>query len=53
MNYGDYQNFTITPDTGYHITDVLVDSVSVGTPTWYNFTNVDADHTITASFEIT
>jgi predicted glutamine amidotransferase len=52
VNYGDDKNFTISPDTGYHIADVTVDSVSVGVRTWYNFTDVQADHTITASFAI-
>jgi hypothetical protein len=46
------QSFTITPDTGYHIADVLVDSVSAGTVTSYDFTDVQADHTIQASFAI-
>ncbi|GAH77647.1 unnamed protein product, partial [marine sediment metagenome] len=30
VNYGGSQAFTITPDTGYHIADVLVDGSSVG-----------------------
>ena len=52
VNYDDYKNFTIAPDTGYHIADVLVDSISVGAVSWYNFTNVQADHTISATFAI-
>jgi mannose/cellobiose epimerase-like protein (N-acyl-D-glucosamine 2-epimerase family) len=44
------QTFTITPDTGYTVSDVLVDSVSVGALTTYTFSNVTADHTISASF---
>jgi uncharacterized repeat protein (TIGR02543 family) len=51
--YGASQTFTIAPDTGYHIADVLVDGLSVGTVTSYTFTNVTADHTIEASFAIT
>ncbi len=50
--YGTDQPFTITPDTGYHITDVEVDGVSNGTISSYTFTNVVADHTISASFAI-
>ena len=42
--------FTITPDTGYHVADVLVDGASVGAVTSYPFTNVTANHTIAASF---
>lgn len=50
--YGASQSFNISPDTGYHISDVLVDGVSVGTPSTYTFTAVTANHTITASFAI-
>ena len=48
---GDSQTFTITPDTGYKIKDVIVDGKSVGAISSYTFTNVSSDHTITASFE--
>ncbi len=47
---GDSQTFTITPNTYYNIADVLVDGVSVGAVATYEFTNVDANHTIDASF---
>jgi uncharacterized repeat protein (TIGR02543 family) len=47
---GGSQTFTITPDTGYHIVDVTVDSSSVGAVSSYQFTNVHEDHTITATF---
>jgi hypothetical protein len=50
VNAGASQAFTITPDTGYHVDDVLVDGASVGAVTSYTFTNVTADHTISASF---
>ena len=52
VNYGADQTFTITPATGYHVADVLVDGVSVGAVTSYTFTNVTANHTIAASFAI-
>ena len=52
VNYGSDQIFTITPDTGYHILDVLVDNVSVGSVSTYTFKSVKADHTISATFEI-
>jgi alpha-tubulin suppressor-like RCC1 family protein len=42
--------FTVTPNTGYHVSDVLVDGASVGTLITYMFTNVTANYTITASF---
>jgi hypothetical protein len=47
---GTNQTFDITPDSGYVIADVLVDAVSQGAVPSYTFTNVTADHTITASF---
>jgi photosystem II stability/assembly factor-like uncharacterized protein len=46
------QTFTITPTTGCHVSDVLVDNTSVGAVTSYTFTNVTANHTITARFEV-
>jgi hypothetical protein len=46
------QTFTITPAANYHVADVLVDEVSVGAVTSYNFTNVTAAHTISATFAI-
>ena len=49
---GDDQVFTITPDPGYHVLDVLVDGQSVGPVTSFVFTSVVANHTIEASFEI-
>jgi hypothetical protein len=46
------QSFTITPDTGYHVADVLVDGVSVGAVTSYDFLYVTASHLISATFAI-
>ena len=45
------QTFTITPDTNYHIYDVLVDGVSVGAVSTYTFENVSDNHTIEAYFQ--
>jgi hypothetical protein len=52
VTQGSSQSFTITPSTGYHIVDVLVDGVSQGTLTSYTFTVVAANHAISASFAI-
>ncbi|MBI3766741.1 MAG: hypothetical protein HY277_09620, partial [Ignavibacteriales bacterium] len=52
VTYGSSQTFTITPAATYHISDVVVDGNSVGAVTSYTFTNVTANHTITASFTI-
>ena len=50
VNEGTDKTFTITPNTGYAVADVLVDGGSVGAVTSYTFTNVTADHTIHATF---
>jgi hypothetical protein len=52
VNDGANQPFTITNNTGYHSSDVIVDGVSNGTISSYTFSNVTQDHTITASFAI-
>jgi hypothetical protein len=52
VNSGANQSFTITPNSNYHVADVLVDGVSVGAVTTYSFTNVTVDHTISASFAV-
>jgi hypothetical protein len=52
VSYGGTQSFTINPGTGYHVLDVLVDSVSVGTVTSYTFTNLTENHTIAVTFAI-
>lgn len=52
VNYGADQTFTITPDSGYVIEDVLVDGSTVGGVTIYTFSNVIADHTIEACFAV-
>jgi hypothetical protein len=52
VNYGGNQNYVITPATGYRVSDILVDGVSVGPALSYSFTNVTANHTINASFAL-
>ncbi len=48
---GEDQTYTITPDGGYHIKDVLVDGQSKGAINSYTFENVTANHAINAEFE--
>lgn len=48
---GADQTYTMTPDTGYEIYDVLVDGSSVGVLTTYTFTDIQADHTIEVNFD--
>ena len=52
VNYGSSQTFNITANTGYQITDVVADNVSLGALPAYTFTDVQADHTITANFAV-
>ena len=52
VSYDSTQAFTITPDPGYHVADVLVDGGSVGAVTTYTFSGVTANHTIAASFAV-
>ena len=49
---GGGRTFTITPGAHYHIADVLVDGVSVGTPASYTFSSVNTVHTIQAIFAL-
>jgi len=49
---GGTPTFTITPDTGYHVFDVLVGGASVGAVTSYTFNSVTADSTISVTFAI-
>ena len=47
---GSNITFTITPNSGYTITDVIVDGVSKGAINSFTFTNITANHSINASF---
>lgn len=45
------KTFTIIPDEGYSVTDVMVDGKSVGAVREYTFEKVTTNHTIEASFQ--
>ena len=47
---GSHQTYTITPDSGFQVADVIVDGVSVGMVRTYTFTNLTSNHTISATF---
>ncbi|MEY4071330.1 MAG: hypothetical protein RL721_1944, partial [Candidatus Eisenbacteria bacterium] len=47
---GGSQSFTITPNAGFAISDVLVNGGSVGAVASYTFNSVSANQTIAASF---
>jgi hypothetical protein len=51
VNYGDSKTFTITPSSGYKISNVKVDGVSKSSISSYTFTNITSNHTIEAIFK--
>ncbi|MBE7074685.1 MAG: hypothetical protein E7376_01735 [Clostridiales bacterium] len=53
-NYGTNASFTITPNAGYSIECLIIDGAeyTTGTLTAYTFTNITANHTISAKFAI-
>jgi len=50
VNHAASQSFSITPATGYAISDVKVNGVSVGKVTSYTFTNVTLSNSVQATF---
>lgn len=48
---GADKTFTMTADAGYHISDVTVDGESKGAVSSYTFKNVQANHTISVTFD--
>jgi len=50
INYGGSQGYTITPNVGYQVADVLVDGIFVGPVDTYTFDQVSQNHSIHASF---
>ena len=52
IKYGENLTFTITPNEGYEISSVQIDSVSIGAVASYTFNNVTGNHTIHAVFKL-
>ncbi len=50
INYSGDQVFTVTPNSGYHVADVIVNGTSVGAVTSYIATNVQGLTSISATF---
>ena len=50
VNYGDSVTVAITAADCYHIDSVFADGVYVGAVGSYTFRDIDADHTLTATF---
>jgi len=51
VNQAANQSFTITPNTGFNVSSVTVDGVNQGVIASYTFSNVQANHTISAAFQ--
>ena len=50
---GSSKTYKIQADKGYRVKDVVVDGKSVGAKDSYTFKNIEADHTIKATFQKT
>jgi hypothetical protein len=53
LNGGGSQTFTITPNSGYTIQNIVVDGSPVDKSSSYAFSNIAANHTIQATFSQT
>ena len=51
INENKTKSFSITPQTGYILHDVIVDSLSIGCVYNYTFKNIQQNHTIHANFK--
>ena len=49
---GENVTYSIAPETGWHISSLLVDGTPVEAAETYSFTDIHADHTILAQFAI-
>src|SRR5262249_27243128 len=52
VDYGNNQQFVLTPSTGYHLDSIFVDGAFTGSSSPYTFTNVSSNHTIQVIFAI-
>ncbi|MBN1166592.1 MAG: PKD domain-containing protein, partial [Methanospirillaceae archaeon] len=50
VSAGDTPAFTITPDNGFRVSDLIVDDASLGPETYYQFDPIHTDHTLEAMF---
>jgi hypothetical protein len=52
VSRGSRQVYTISPNTGYKVSSILVDGISAGTSTSYAFNYITSGHNISASFSL-
>jgi subtilisin family serine protease len=48
--FGSSQIFTISPDPGYKVDDVVIDGIHYGSLSIFTFNDIKSDHSITVSF---
>ena len=51
VSYGGSQSYTITPNSGYHVSSVMIDGSPIAFTGQYTFSNVTTDHTIAVTFD--
>lgn len=52
VDSGTDKTFTVVPDIGHHIVNVLRDGASIGASQSVTFSNITANHTISAAFAV-
>jgi hypothetical protein len=52
LSCGGSQTFTFSPDPCYEVSDVLIDGISVGSPSSYTFSSTTGDHTVHVAYTI-
>ncbi len=50
VNHGAGQNFAIVPETGFYLSELYIDDLSVTPISTYSFSNVTSNHSIAAYF---
>ncbi len=50
VTHGNNETFVIAPDSGYHVSTLVVDGVTIPNALSYEFTSVTVDHTISVTF---
>jgi hypothetical protein len=51
-NCGDNQTYTLTANSGYYLSSLVVDGSSVAPAPTYTFSNIGANHTIVATYSL-
>ncbi|PIY58119.1 MAG: hypothetical protein COY98_03665 [Candidatus Yonathbacteria bacterium CG_4_10_14_0_8_um_filter_43_17] len=52
VTQGNSQGYTMAPSSGFHVATLSIDGASISPVNAYTFTNVQANHTISATFSL-